>query len=261
VKFEGKVATVTGAGSGIGEAIALAFAREGADVVIADIDLQSAEKVADKIKSMGRQAKATKVDVSNSQEVSQLVKETLDKFATIDILVNNAGIDKMAPAEELTEADWDSMINVNLKGAFLCSQAVGRQMIKQKRGKIVNILSTGAHIGGIGQAAYCASKGGVFQLTKVLALEWVKYGINVNSVSPGTTMTPLLERLSKEYPDRVNLLEKVIPLRRLNRPEDITGAVLFLASPEADNIVGQDILVDGGLCAGTALPLTLEQEE
>lgn len=262
MKLGKKVAIVTGAGSGIGKAIALAFARAGADVLIADIDLQSAKEAAGEIISLGRQAHAVKVDVSNSEEVCELVKKTLTYFTRIDILVNSAGVDKIVPAEELTEADWDGMISVNLKGTFLCSQAVGRQMIKQRRGKIINIASTGAHSGGVGQAAYCASKGGVLLLTKVLAIEWAKYNINVNSVSPGPTRTRFLEKLIKEYPELLEVRQKMIPLRRLNKPDDIASAALFLASPESDNIVGQDIIVDGGACAahpGAAYALAVEK--
>ena len=251
MKLEGKVAIITGAGSGIGKAISLALSREGADVVTADIDIKSVKEVANEIRSLGHRAQPIKVDVSDSQEVGQLVEKTLNYFGKIDILVNSAGIDKLLPAEELTEADWDRMIAVNLKGTFLCNQAVGKQMIKQKGGKIVNIASTGSHRAGVGQAAYCASKGGVLLLTKVLAIEWIKYGINVNSVSPGTTMTPMVEKAIEEYPDLLEVRQKMIPSRRLNKPDDITRAVLFLTSPESDNIVGQDIIIDGGVCAAT----------
>jgi len=245
VDLEGKVAIVTGAGTGMGESHALALAKAGADIVVADIDLELAEKVAGEVESMGCRALAVKVDVSNSEEVKQLVKKTLDAFQKIDILINNAGIDRLYPAEELPEAEWDAMINVNLKGTFLCSQEVGRQMIKQKSGKIINIASTAANRGYQRQAAYSASKGGVLVLTKALAVEWAKYNINVNSVSPGTTMTPLFMAQGINVDGRI----KRTPLGRLNKPENISDAVLFLASPASDNITGQDILVDGGVAA------------
>jgi len=249
MKLEDKVAIVTGAGQGIGRAIALTLAREGADVVVNDVDLELAEKVAGEIKSQGRQAQAIKADVSNSEEVNQLVNKTLDNFKRIDILVNNAGIDKLIPAIELTEALWDSMININLKGQFLCSQAVGRQMIKQKRGKIINIASIAGHVAQPGQAAYGASKGGVLQLTKVLAIEWAKHNINVNAVSPGATITPMVENIIKEHPDILKNYLGRIPSRKIAKPEDIANAVLFLASPESDDIIGQEIIIDGGICA------------
>ena len=172
MKLDGKVAIVTGAGTGMGQTIALTLAEEGANIVIADIDIQSAENVAGKIESMGRQALAIKTDVTDREEVNKMVEKTLDAFKKIDILVNNAGIVKVVPSVEITETDFDSVIDVNLKGGFLCSQAVGKQMIKQKQGKIVNIASTAAHRGFLGLAAYCASKGGALLLTRQLAVEW-----------------------------------------------------------------------------------------
>ncbi len=249
MKLEGKVAIVTGAGQGIGKTVALTFAQEGANVVVNDVDLELAKRVADEIKSMGSKAKAIKADVSNSAEVNQLVNQTLDTFKRIDILVNNAGIDKLVPALELTEVQWDGMINVNLKGQFLCSQAVGRQMVKQKQGKIINIASIAAHVAMPGQVAYGASKGGVLQLTKVLAIEWAEYNINVNAVSPGATMTSMVEKIVKENPEILGNYLGRVPLRRIAKPEDIANAVLFLASAEADDITGQEIVVDGGISA------------
>lgn len=246
MKLAGKVAIVTGAAQGIGRATALTLAKEGADIVVNDISLELAKKVADEIKSLGRQAQAIKADVSNSAEVSQMVNETLDNFKKIDILVNNAGIALVAPAEEMTEADWDKQININLKGQFLCSQAVGRQMIKQRKGKIINLASVQGHRSSPGFAAYCASKGGVLQLTGVLAVEWAKYNINVNAVSPGLTDTSGA-RSSRQ--DSWEKRSKTIPLGKANKPEDIANAVLFLASSESDNITGQAIIVDGGVTA------------
>ena len=246
MKLDGKVAIVTGGGQGIGQGIALALAKEGADIVVADVDPKSARDVAAQIESLGRRAQVIKVDVSNSQEVDELVKKTLDSFGKIDILVNNAGIDlSLTLSVEAPEAEWDRMINVNLKGVFLCSQIVGRQMIEQKKGKIVNIASVAGHRGFLGKAAYCASKGGVLQLTKVFAIEWAKYGINVNAVCPGTVRTALVEKLPINLEDRA----KRTPSKRLNKPEDIANAVVFLASPDSDNIIGQDIIVDGGVSA------------
>lgn len=244
MRLEGQVAIVTGAGQGIGEAIALTFAREGAAVVVDDINPKTARKVAKDINERGGIALPIKADVSNADEVNTLVKKTLDQFKKVDILVNNAGIIKLAPVLELTEAEWDSVMDVNVKGQFLCSKAVGKHMTKQKRGKIINIASIGAHIGGPGSAAYAVSKGGILQLTKVLAVEWGKYNINVNVVSPGLTMTVMAEYVTKKLPSSQGIDR--VPLRRLAKPEDIADAVLFLASSESDYVTGQEIIVDGG---------------
>jgi len=249
MKLANQVAIVTGAGQGIGRAIALTLAKEGAAVIVNDINLESAKKVAEEIKSQGGQAQPLKADIANGDEVSKMVKETVDSFKKIDILVNNAGIGKVIPAIETTEAQWDSIIDINLKGQFLCSQAVAKHMIKQKRGKIVNIASIGGHVGASGFAAYGASKGGVLQLTRVLAIEWAKYNIKVNTVSPGMTMTAMVEAAAKKLPDFfIKGIERT-PLKRPAKPEDIANAVLFLAAPESDYITGQEIIVDGGQLA------------
>ncbi len=248
MKLENKIAIVTGAGMGIGRAIALTLAREGANIVIADVDAQAGERVAQEVKALGRQALAVKVDVSKSEDVNNMVAKTLNIFRRIDILVNNAGISKVVPVVEETESHWDKMIAINLKGQFLCCQAVGRQMIKQKGGKIVNIASTSAHRAMIGMATYTASKGGVVSFTRVLAAEWAKYNINVNIVSPGWTWTPMNEILAKESPDFARDRIKMIPLQRGNQPEDLANAVLFMAGPESNNVTGQEIIVDGGSC-------------
>ncbi len=249
MKLENRVAIVTGAGRGIGQTIALALAKEGARVVIDDIDAESANKVADEIKASAGQALSIKADVSNSKDVNELVNKTVDNFKKIDILVNNAGIHKIMPTVELPEALWDSMMNINLKGQFLCCKAVGRQMIQQKRGKIINIASISGRVSRPGEAVYGISKAGVLHLTRELAIEWAKYNINVNAVSPGITMTPLLEEIVKEFPNWSRDYLERIPLRRVNRPEDIANAVLFLASSESDNITGQEITVDCGTSA------------
>ncbi len=249
MKLEKKVAIITGGGQGIGRAVALALAKEGANVVIGDIDLQLAKNVADEIESLGGRAQAIKTDVTKREEVSHLVQKTLDDFKKIDILVNNAGISESMPFEKISNAHFDRIINVNLKGLLLCSQAVGREMIKRKRGRIINIASQTAHRGVPRFAVYSASKAGVLAITRVLAMEWAKYNINVNAVSPSMTLTAIAERLAKESPDFLRDAGTTRPLRRLNKPEEIASAVLFLASPESDAITGQDITVDGGLDA------------
>lgn len=247
MRLNDKVAIVTGAAQGIGRAIAVTFAREGADVIINDINLELAEKVADEIRALGRRAQAIKTDVSKSNEVSQMVEQALNNFGRIDILVNNAGVNKRFPSDDLAESEWDRVMGINLKGQFLCSQAVGRQMIKQKAGKIVNICSMAGHYGSPGQLPYNASKGGVLQLTRTLAAEWAKHNINVNSVTPSATKTALWASIVSLSDGKK--LTKKIPLGRPNEPQDIANAVLFFASSESDNITGQDIKVDGGLSA------------
>ena len=249
MRLEGQVAVVTGAGQGIGRAIALTLAREGAAVVVNDVNFESAKKVADEIKSQGGRAEPVKADISSGEEVNTLVEKTLDNFKKIDLLVNNAGIGKVIPAMELTEALWDSIIDINLKSQFLCCQAVGRHMIEQRRGKIVNIAALSGRVASSGMAAYGASKAGILQLTRVLAIEWAKYNINVNAVSPGITITAMVENAFKEKPDFIKGYIERIPLKRASKPEDIANAVLFLASSDSDDITGQEITVDGGTSA------------
>lgn len=249
MRLQGKVAIVTGGAAGIGKAAALAMASEGADIVIADIDLPSGQKAADEVKATGHRAIAVKVDVSSSTQVNQMVKDTLKAFGKIDVLVNSAGIDNITPFEDVTEATWDRVVGIDLKGIFLCSQAVGREMIKQKRGKIINIVSTAGHRAVPGHTPYCASKGGALQLTRIAAIEWAKHGIRVNSISPGVTQTALVDQLVKTSPDFLKGREKMIPLGKINQPKDIVDTILFLASSESDMITGQDIVVDGGSVA------------
>ena len=253
MKLEGKVAIVTGAGQGIGQAIALLLAKEGAEVVVNDVNLEAASKVVGEIQAMGRQAKAIKADVTNSREVNQMVKQTVADFKKIDILVNNAGTAIETLIVDLPESEWDRQIDIDLKGVFLCSQAVAKEMIKQEQGKIVNIASQMGHPGlaSTKLGAYCAAKAGVLQLTSVLALELGRYNINVNAVSPGVTATPLVQELLKAHPDLLSGQLKAVPLRKAGKPraadpEDQANAVLFLVSPESDYISGQEIMVDGG---------------
>jgi len=249
-RLEGEVAIITGAGTGMGESHARRFAKEGAVVVLADVDFPSVEKVANQIKAEGGKALAVKVDVSKKAEVEEMVKKALDAFGKIDILVNNAAIFRGGPAVEFPEEDWDAVLNVNLKGQFLCAQAVGKHMMERKQGRIVNIASVSGHRGGPVQGtAYCASKGGVLTLTKQLAVEWAPYNINVNSVSPSTTTTPMLMKFFEEAGMTIEDHTRWIPLSKVNRPEDMSNAVLFLASSESDTITGQDLTVDGGVTA------------
>ena len=240
-----KVALVTGAGSGIGRAIALAFAREGADIMIADVNLGEADRVGEQIKALGHRALAVKADVSSRIDVNRLVDETLKAFGRIDILVNNAGILKAAPIESLSEQDWDRVIDVNLKGVFLCSQTVGREMIKRKEGRIVNIASISGETPEVWSGAYSPSKAGVISLTQQMAIEWAQYNVRVNAISPGavlTTMTQLSYPTSEAYERR----RKTIPLNRFAEPDDIAKAAVFLSSDESSYITGEILHVDGG---------------
>ena len=248
MRLKGQAAIVTGAGQGIGQAIATTLAREGAAVVVNDVVPERADKVTGEINARGGRALSVVADVSKAKEVNMLIGKTLDSYQRVDILVNNAGIIKMKRVLEMTEADWDRTMDVNIKSQFLCSKAVAGHMIKQKRGKIINLASLAAHIGAPGMGAYGASKGGVVQLTKTLAVELGKYNITVNAVSPGFTLTEMVKQAGKDRPDFLEGMDR-IPLRRAAETQDIANVVLFLASAESDYITGQVLVVDGGLLA------------
>jgi 3-oxoacyl-[acyl-carrier protein] reductase len=243
MKLKDKVAIITGAGQGIGKEIALTFAREGAKVVVTDITGKENE-VAEEIKRMGGEAIAVKVDVSKMEDAKKMAEETLKAFSRIDILVNNAGIYPFKPFVEITEGDWDKVINVNLKGTFNCTKAVVETMIKQKYGKIINITSIAGTVVGFPQLThYCASKAGITGFTRALALELAPYGINVNAIAPGPIETPGTQVLGKEAYEN---FKKLIPIGRWGKPEDIANLAVFLASDESSNITGQVIVSDGG---------------
>ena len=247
MSMEGRVAIVTGAAKGIGRSVARTLAREGADIVIVDINLQGAQQVADEIQDSGRKTLAMKVDISCKQDVLDAVEATIQTFARIDILVNNAGIAEPETVEDLSEADWDRTININLKGPFLFSQAVIPQMKKQGGGRIVNISSIAGKIGGIcAGPAYAASKAGVMCLTKSFSKALAKFNILVNSVSPGQIDTDL----NKLFPEDMNkIFMEAIPLGHYGQPEDIAEAVAFLCSDKARWITGEIFNVDGGEAA------------
>jgi NAD(P)-dependent dehydrogenase (short-subunit alcohol dehydrogenase family) len=249
--LEGKVAVITGAASGIGQGIAFGLAEKKASIVAADINAQGAEEVAGELRSKNHEAIAVKVDVSVPAEVDNLISAALDKFGRIDILVNDAGIDPgPIPTTEISEEQWDRVINVNLKGVFLCGRAAARVMIKQGGGKIINIASTGAHGAMPEKAVYCSSKGGVLALTRVMAMEWAKDNITVNSISPGRTETAIVRAMKKLQPPEVfEKRTRRIPLGRIAQVEDIANLATFLAGKESDYITGQDIIIDGGLFA------------
>ncbi|HXX59353.1 MAG TPA: 3-oxoacyl-ACP reductase family protein [Dehalococcoidales bacterium] len=249
MRLENRVAIVTGAGQGIGKAIALKLASEGASIVISDVNLETAQRVVDEIKSKGGKGLALKADVSKKEEVQKMVKDALEYFKAIHILINNAGIVKYAPITEMKEADWDAVLDVDLKGVFLCTQAVLPHMMAQKWGKIVNISSaTGIGCLSEGQATYAAAKTGIIQFTKATALEAGPYGINVNCIAPGMIITDATySRDSREVAEaRIELRKKAAALRRVGYPEDIAKAALFLVSEDASFISAQVLAVNGG---------------
>jgi len=236
MRLKDKIAIVTGGGQGIGRAICLALAKEGCDLVIGDINIQTAEKVAEEIRSLQQKSLAIKVDVSDSKQVNQMVKNTLKEFGKIDILVNNAGIAYQGTIEDMEEKDWDKVINVNLKGTFLCSKAVIKSMKRQRLGKIINMASFSGKIGGLTVGAnYAASKAGIICFTKSLAMELAPYNVNVNAVSPAFIDTTM----STTFPK--------IPIGRKGLPEDVANAVVFLASEDASYITAEILDVDGGM--------------
>lgn len=244
--LKGKVALVTGAGSqkGYGKGIAVVLAKEGCNVIVADIDQEGAKQTAAEIEALGVKALAAKVDITKSADVDKMVKSALDRFGKIDILVNNAGAaSPNKPFWEKTEADWDWDINLNLKGTMNCTKAVIGQMLTNKSGKIVNISSVAIRGGAPYSSSYAAAKAGVVGLTKSLALEVSAMGINVNSVAPGLGLTNFVKN---DPPEFLESLLKNAPTRRASTPEDIANMVAFLASDVSKNIVGQTISVDGG---------------
>jgi NAD(P)-dependent dehydrogenase (short-subunit alcohol dehydrogenase family) len=246
MRLKDKVAIVTGGGAGIGEATCMRFVQEGAKVVVADMDMTGAQKVADAITSKGGQAVPFKVDVRVASEVTNMVGTSLKSFGTLDIIVNNAGINRDAIAKRMTEEQWNIVLDVNLKGTFLCCQAASVPMMEKKYGRIINTSSIGS-LGNIGQANYSASKAGVIGLTKTLALELAKYNINVNCVAPGATNTQMTAGIP---PDIAAKFKEGIPVKRFAEPAEIAAAHVFFASEEASYITGQVLFVDGGISLG-----------
>ncbi|MDI3524775.1 MAG: 3-oxoacyl-[acyl-carrier protein] reductase [Candidatus Atribacteria bacterium] len=243
MRLKDKVVIVTGGGQGLGEAFAKGCAKEGAKVVITDVNEKNGQKVQQEI---GESALFIRTDVSSRQEVQAMVDEAMKRFGKIDVLINNAGIHSGGKFWEETEETWRRIFEVNVLGVVFCSQAVVPIMMKQGKGKIINVSSKAAIVGEPFHAAYSASKGAVLSLTRAMAAELAPYKINVNALCPGTTLTPLGQS-ALEDPELRKALESGIPLGRLGQPEDHVGSVLFLASDESDWMTGQMIVVDGGL--------------
>jgi len=245
VKFEGKTVIVTGAGRGIGEAYALGFARERANVVVVDVVASRAESTAKKVEGAGGKSLVQAMDVSKKKDVDAMAEKTVERFGRIDALVNNAGVLFQEPFLTSTEEQYYKIYDVNVKGLFLCAQAVARQMIKQKKGKIINVSSIAAIVGQANLSLYSSSKGAVLSLTRAMALELAPHNIQVNAILPGTTETPMAADALANPETRAQLTSG-IPLGRLGKPEDHVGAVLYFASEESNWCTGQTLIVDGG---------------
>jgi len=250
--LKGRVAIITGARRGMGRTHALALAKAGAKVVVSDISQEDCQKVVDEIKKNRGEAIAIKCDVSKKAEVEQMVKKTIEKFGKIDILINNAGICQFKPFLELTEEDWDRTLDINLKGYFLCAQAVAKEMVKQKSGVIVNIASIAMGQVGVGFPTlvhYCASKGGIVGMTETLALELAPFNVRVNVVAPGAIDTPMVASMKQDPKTMEGALAR-IPLHRMGKAEEVSNLVLFLVSDENSYMTGSTVVIDGGWLAG-----------
>ncbi|HAS84905.1 MAG TPA: hypothetical protein DCS23_02425 [Candidatus Yonathbacteria bacterium] len=246
--IQGKVALVTGARRGMGRTHALLLAKQGAKVVITDVDLAECELVADEVRTAGGDVACFKMDVSNKADVDSVFDQVIVKYGRLDILVNNAGIYQSKAFLEMTEEEWDRTIDINLKGYFFCAQRAAKEMAKNKWGRIVNIASIasgGVGIGIAGGAHYTASKGGIIGMTETLAVELAPLGINVNAIGPGAIDTPMAD--PKQMP--AGMLDAIlagVPLKRMGRPEEVSAAVVFLVSEEASYVTGATLYVDGG---------------
>ncbi len=245
MRFEGKTVIVTGAGRGIGEAYALGFARERANVVVVDVVASRAESTAKKVEEAGGKSLVQAMDVSRKKDVDAMAEKTVERFGRIDALVNNAGVLFQEPFLTSTEEQYYKIYDVNVKGLFLCAQAVARQMIRQKKGKIINVSSIAAIVGQANLSLYSSSKGAVLSLTRAMALELAPHNIQVNAILPGTTETPMAADALANPETRAQLTGG-IPLGRLGKPEDHVGAVLYFASEESNWCTGQTLIVDGG---------------
>ena len=249
-KLEGKVALITGGGSGIGRAISTLFAEEGAKVMIADYVAEGGEETVNIIKKSGCEASFVKTDVSKMADVENVVKATVDTYGKLDILINNAGVmQNMAPTHETPDDEWERVININLKGVFLGMKYAAPEMLKGGGGAIVNAASVAGLVGMAGAPAYCASKGGVVQLTKVAALDYATQNIRVNCICPGVIWTPMVEAITGGNEQAVAQFTAMEPVGRMGKPEEVARAYLFLASDDASFITGVAFPVDGAFVA------------
>lgn len=244
MKLKDQVALITGSTRGIGKEIAATFAREGASVIICGTNADLAVEVASEIRSQGLRAESFPCDITNSQNVEEMVNKILDKFKSVDILVNNAGITKDNLLLRMKDSDWDAVMSVNLKGTFNVTKAISKAMLKAKKGKIINIASIIGMTGNTGQANYAASKAGIIAFTKSVAKELASRGITANAVAPGYIQTDMTEKMTDKAREEIT---KTIPVGKLGTPADVAGVCVFLASNEADYITGQTIVVDGGM--------------
>jgi len=244
MSLSGKIALVTGAAQGIGRDIALGLAKDGAEVAICDVNLEAAQKTAGDIEATGRKSLALKANVASSADVTAMIDQVVEKFGRIDVLVNNAGITRDGLILRMKDEDWDLVLSINLKGAFLCTKSALKHMTKQRSGTIINIASIVGAMGNAGQANYVASKAGLIGLTKTIAREYSNRNVTANAVAPGFIDTAMTQALSEQV--RTDLA-KQIPLGRLGSSEDVANAVRFLASPAAAYITGQVIHVNGGM--------------
>lgn len=247
-ELKGKKVLVTGGSKGIGKDIALAFAKQGADVVIIGRNEADLVSTTNELKRIHPHSFYLKVDIQDIQSVHEMVDNAVSTLGNIDILINNAGINIAKPALEVTEKDWNQVIDTNLKGTFFCAQRVGKHMIEQGGGKIINMASQMAFVGYIKRSVYCSSKGGAVQLTKALAVEWAPYNVRVNAVAPTFIETDFTKEMFEDEEFYQDVVSR-IPLGKLAQPSDVTGAVLFLASDLAQFITGETIKVDGGWTA------------
>ena len=249
-KLMGKVAIITGAGSGIGRAITLLFAREGAKVVAADVDEAGLQETVRLVTGAGGTAIAVRTDVSKAVDVQGMVSAALDNWGRPDILINNAGIEgQQAPTADCTEENWDRVINVNLKGVFLGMKHAIPHMLSNGGGAIINVASVAGLVGFAGIPAYCASKGGVIQLSKAAALEYAGQGVRVNAICPGVVWTPMVERFISGNPEMREALIALEPVGRFGTPEEVAALALYLASDEAAFVTGASFAIDGGFVA------------
>jgi NAD(P)-dependent dehydrogenase (short-subunit alcohol dehydrogenase family) len=251
-KLDGRVALITGGGSGVGRAVALLFSREGARVTVVDLNRNGGETTVKMIKEVGGEALFAEADISRSSQVEKAVKTSILHYGKLDVLVNNAGIDVGGSVIELTEEAWDKVIDVNLKGVFLCSKYALAEMLKVGGGAVINIASVLGLVGSNGEAAYCASKGGIVALTKAMAIDLAKHNVRVNCICPGSVLTPMFEKFMASTGDYEGALARnaeKIPLGRAARPEEIARLALFLASDESSYATGSILTIDGGWTA------------